>query len=376
MKWKVPNIDNIEEIIFEYANGDFSNRLLISDRKDEGDVIAAGINMLGEELEEKSVSKNYLSNILDAIPIKIIVFTNDFQINFCNKRARDFFKVGNEQSLNEMLDKKLLEKLVVFVQEKKSTDHFEVQLQQKNAIRYLLCNLKRMTKVTKNQYLFVAKDISNEKNEERNLLKATLYGQDIERKRLAYDLHDTLGQELNAIKMYMNALKMMEKNSDAYQDSFLEVNRMLTETIDSVRKISFNLMPSFLDQNTLGQSINQLINRINLITPCNIVFDCENQDIGLPDKKDELFVYRIIQEFINNSLKYAEAKQILIRMSIGKYYFECSLEDDGKGFNRETTKISGINNIFQRLLSLHAYYEFHTAPGKGTKITFKFQHKI
>lgn len=371
-------VSDIQSIILDYANGDFSRRLVISDRFDENDVIAAGINMLGEELEDKSISKDYFFNILNSIPQIVIVFDLDAQIKLINQMGSEYFK--NECEIIGYIFKSFFpdgfdKKNINFSQFTKKAYQFELLLNENwEDQRFLLCTLTKIAHQKTTHFLFVAKDITNNKNEELLILKATILGQEFERKRLAYDLHDSLGQELSALKMNLNALEMMDFNSPSFKKTLTNIHMMLNSTISSVRDISYDLIPSKFEDQGLKSCILQLINQLNAIDGINISCQMTRQSIKLKDKNDELFIYRVFQEFLNNSIKYANAKKIIIEISkdskVKKVTF--NLRDNGNGFDiKDQNKAHGIDNIRYRLETLNAKYFYKSQPTKGTTLEFE-----
>ena len=362
-------ISKIQDIILEYANGDFSRRLTISEAFDEKDIIASGINMLGEELEKKSISKDYFFKILNSIPQIIVVFNLNGEINFINEFALEI--LINTNDIFKIISDKIL------IKNKKFNNKFQFEIilneNQLNA-KFLSCTITEISHLKTKHYLFVANDITNNKNEELRIIKATLLGQEIERKRLAYDLHDSLGQELSALKMNINAMEYMKSNSTEFKNTLENVHKMLNSTINSVRDISFNLIPGKFEDKDLNSCITQLINQLNLIEGVNIDLKISKKELILKDKNDELFIYRIIQEFLNNSIKYSKAKliELIIEKKNSQNFIHFILRDNGIGFEMNDIKnTNGINNIKYRLKSLKANYVFQSKLKVGTKLEFE-----
>lgn len=371
----------IIEHITDCCAGNFFHQLPISNMMDELDVISMGFNTYIEELEAKIVSRDYFFQVLNAIPLKIIVLDNEGKIDFINEQSKEFFVFNDElknYTSEEIFSEELLKQIDDFIISKNVNRNFEIIMNETDQMSlYLSCSLLRITLVKKNQILLVAKDITEQRNEAFRILKATLYGQEIERKRLAYDLHDSLGQELNAIKMYLSAIDFMKYNSVSYLKSMKDVNEMLANSITSIQDICFDLMPVNLENNSLNSSISQLINRLNSIKKI-IIYTTPKIGIKLKEKKDELFVYRIVQEFLNNSIKYSHAQEIEVKISenINLGVMTVYLKDNGIGFDMDKVeKKNGINNINQRLKTLNTIYNYTSELGKGTELKFTIYEK-
>ena len=369
----------IVEHLSDSFSGNYYNQLPISNYEDELDVISMAFNTYIEEIEEKTISRDYFLDVLNAIPQKILVFDQTGKIDFINELGKKYFETDESiQEINQ-LPEKITTQFHHFTNTNSPKVDFEIKLQnQSKQAKYLLCSLVRIHFINKDQVLLIARDISEQRNEGYKILKATLHGQDIERKRLAHDLHDSLGQELNAIKMYLNALENMDTSTLQYKKVMIDIRAMLNDSINSIQDISFNLMPVILENNDLSASIDQLVNRLNVIHN-NILYTKSSNTIRLKEKKDELFVYRIIQEFINNSIKYANAEKIEINIQENKELEEITiqLKDNGIGFDMKSNSNSknGINNIKHRLKTLNTVYTYKSSIDQGTELKFTIYEK-
>ncbi len=210
----------------------------------------------------------------------------------------------------------------------------------------------------------------------QELLLASINGEDKERNRISQDLHDVLGQELNAIKLFLTALDQIDKNSSDYQQVLSDIKNMVDETIFSVRDISFNCMPASLQQGDLGKSVKQLINRINRIQEGRITYQISENKINFENEATLIFCYRIIQEFINNSLKHSSATNIDVSIKFNQNLVYVELMDNGCGLSQiDIEKPGGIENIVNRLKAMNAQYQFLSKPNLGTQLIFSFNGK-
>ena len=367
----------IIDYITECCTGNYDYHFPISEYKDELDVISLGLNTFIEELVQNTISRDYFFKVFNRLPQKIFVFNELGNIELVNFLGKEI--VGNSSnnisiSIYEILPKEILKVVSEFITQNLENRIVDVSINESNlTISHFVCSISKIDKVKNGNILLVIDDISVMKNAEANMLKATLLGQDNERKRLAYDLHDSLGQELNAIKMYLSAANRMESNSDAFLNTMVNIHTMLNDSINSIQDISFNLMPSALGNKGLCISINQLVNRLNSISEIEITFSFSEVNIQLKDKNDELFIYRIVQEFLNNSIKYSNSSiiQIDLTRDISHNFIQVSLKDNGVGFDFEkVVRRNGLNNIERRLKSLNSEYIFKSKIGKGTELKF------
>lgn len=158
---------------------------------------------------------------------------------------------------------------------------------------------------------------------ERSRVTALIEGQEKERARIAKDLHDGLGQMLNAIKMSVKA-GVKDKNEIA------DLAGLLDEAIQESIRISENLLPSKLKDFDLAVCLRSLCNNIARTTGTQISFDAHGSSIEISQSQKVNF-YRIAQEAINNAIKHAEATCISVQLYEGNDVMRMSIEDDGSG---------------------------------------------
>ena len=146
-----------------------------------------------------------------------------------------------------------------------------------------------------------------------NSMRSVIAGQEIERERIAKDLHDSLGGLLSTIKLQFDNVRS-KKQELAELKEYNHAHKLLDTAVDEVRTISRNLQPGSLHDLGLVSAIKDLINRFEGENCPEIDF----QYYEMPDKIDKMIslsVYRIIQELLNNSLKHAQATEILIQIN-------------------------------------------------------------
>lgn len=374
MKTELVDVDEIEEIIFAFANGELHRRLAISDLRGDRDTIVAGINMLGEELQSTTISRDYFSNIYNAVSEILIIIDLEGKITDVNlsaeqtlKRSKDNLKNINVSTLISGRFNSIENKIKNRLNNGENFVSFEAALLNGSETEVpVSCSISKIIDRFKNHkgYLFTAKDITEKKNKELNDRKIIIATQEKERKRLSYDLHDSLGQELNAVKMYINSLAVMDASSEEYKEAFETCKNIVDISLETIRNISFDLMPKALEQGGLIHALNELANRLDKV--CDIEYNFPKIKLDM-DKENQIIIYRIVQEFINNSLKYSPNSKIKFNLSRKKKMLNLSIEDNGKGFNFETVKYgNGIFNMKTRLEALNAKYDFGSIINKGT----------
>lgn len=383
MNSEIVNVNEIGEVIIAFANGDFTRRLGMSENLDERDTIVNGINMLGEELEKTMISRDYFINIYNSVSDILLFLNVEGKITGLNNAAEKAL----DKTINDLMELKLTtiisDRFLQIENDVKnamiSGEHFiSFEAALKTSVGQEIpvsCTLSRVVDKfnSLNGYLFIAKDITEQKNKAINDLRITISTQEKERKRLAYDLHDSLGQELNAVKMYINSLVLMDTSSKTFAETFEACKSILDNSLDTIRNISFDLMPKALEHGGFVQALSEFVNRLSLIT--EIEYNFPKLRIYL-NSESQIHLFRIVQEFVNNSLKHAKRSKIKIHLIRRKTSLILSIADYGKGFNMSEKKQgNGIFNIKNRLQALNAKYNFGSDLNKGTYLKLLIEDK-
>lgn len=218
--------------------------------------------------------------------------------------------------------------------------------------------------------ILAEKTLSQEKELEhqKTLLHSVLTTQEEERKRIAKDLHDDIGSKLNVIRLNMHQLKRKAAENPDLITNVQEVNELLGSTIQTTRRISHDLLPPTLENFGLVEAIKELKESINKGKPGFVDFE-EYDELNKPlDKITALHLFRIVQELITNSLKYAEAKKLTLNLQLLADQILLKYKDDGKGMDIEDLhqlKGLGFKNIDSRLSLLGATIAYESSPNNG-----------
>jgi len=216
----------------------------------------------------------------------------------------------------------------------------------------------------------VAEQKIRQLEEEKKLMAARLLveGQEEERKRIATELHDGLGVLLSATKMQFSVLS---DKSPENRELIDKASKMLEQASGDVRKISHNMMPGLLTKLGLYEAVEDLIERIGDSGEINAVCHFEGEQDRLPENK-EIMLYRVIQEMVNNTIKHAQAKNMVLSFANHSDHLAIKYTDDGKGFDYNS-KIDndslGLKSIHSRVNFLNGTMNVETKPGHGVKYT-------
>ncbi len=210
-----------------------------------------------------------------------------------------------------------------------------------------------------------------EKDKQLFAIDSMLKGQEEERSRIAKDLHDGLGGLLSGTKLSFTNMKenllLTPENALQFEKSL----SMLDITIADLRKVAHNLMPEALVKFGLNDALKDFCSTIQLAS--NITVDY--QKIGLERKignTAETFIYRIIQELVNNAVKHAQATEILVQIAYANDKIAVTVEDNGKGYDQnQTTTGDGLDNIAYRVKYLNGTIDTQTSINNGTSVNIE-----
>jgi len=190
------------------------------------------------------------------------------------------------------------------------------------------------------------------------------------RNKIALDLHDDLGTKLSTARMFLRSLKGNQISRDAV---LLENSiNLLDASITDLRHVMNDLHTSTLIEKGYVAATEELVNKVNDLREINFTLSYDGLGKRL-EQKTEYNLYRITQELINNTLKYANAKNVLIELVNRDDKIIFMYEDDGRGFDiKSPGKGFGLSNITARSHSLNAEVEFDSKPGAGFRTIIEF----
>jgi signal transduction histidine kinase len=210
-----------------------------------------------------------------------------------------------------------------------------------------------------------------ELNHQKEILKATIVAQEAERYRIAQDLHDDISAKLNVVSLSANFL--LEEESVTPKETEEIISHMLrvtNKTIESSRKIAHNLLPPILEKFGLGVALEELCDEFSNSKKVNVTSDIEYKD-GRLSKDDELHVFRIVQELMNNSMRHGKAKEIALNFKSEIENLCLSYRDNGLGFDTSTISIQkglGLRNIESRVSLLNGEIAYKSEKLKGLEV--------
>jgi two-component system, NarL family, sensor kinase len=200
--------------------------------------------------------------------------------------------------------------------------------------------------------------------------KAVIEAEENERKRIAGDLHDGVGQMMSAAKMNLSAFEdRIQFANEADKLGYEKLIALVDESCKEVRSVSHNMMPNALLKAGLASAVKEFIDKIDShVLKVNLYSEGLNERL---DGNVETVLYRVIQECVNNVIKHSGANQLEISLVKDGDGIAATIEDNGKGFDTtQKGKFDGIGlkNIKTRIEYLKGTVDFDSAPGRGTLV--------
>lgn len=207
-------------------------------------------------------------------------------------------------------------------------------------------------------YLLFTRAIQKKKLEN---LRAMIIGEENERKRVAKDLHDGIGVLLTSVKLRLTNFEDRVEDKSGFQNSLLQIDNACTE----VRRISHNMVPASLTKLGLAEAMLDLFDNVQASTDIKIQEKIEYSE-GDFDESSEVLVYRILQELVNNTLKYSQANTIAVEMKKVGGDYQIDYKDNGIGFDKAQAKKGlGLKSIASRVDILKGKLSIESAEGAG-----------
>ncbi|MGJ8744925.1 MAG: ATP-binding protein [Polaribacter sp.] len=245
-----------------------------------------------------------------------------------------------------------------------------INLKQKTLI---LCSDITKKKQNEEKFEKLSKDKYNEQIATQKLISSKIIeAQEEERKRVAKDIHDGIGQMLTALKFSVESINI--DNLEASEKKIENLKILSKQIIHGVRRATFNLTPPELTDHGIGSALQTLTTQLSKLTGKNILFENKTNFNVRLDSLVETNLYRITQEAVNNAIKYAESNYILISVNSSEELLSITVQDDGLGFEMDKIKEKksgeGMGLLFmnERINYINGRLFINSEKNKGTRI--------
>ena len=224
-------------------------------------------------------------------------------------------------------------------------------------------NVKQKAKVEKAELIIHERELA---------FRSVIEGQEAERKRIAQELHDGIGQQLSGVKMALqNMAGTIAKQEKNFHEQLGIVIDLVGESSSEVRHLAHQMLPQVLEEKGLSEALKDLIQSTYRVTRIKFNYDDQIKNISL-EKSEKLTVYRSIQELINNTIKHAGASEIDLYLYESQSNILVAYSDNGKGLDEETVKMGlGLNGIRHRMENLKGTFTIDLSNKKGFSAMLK-----
>ena len=377
-----------------------SNKIIKGDRKakvniqskDEFYTLANSFNKMLESLEQTTVSKNYLNNILENMFDALIVTNRDMKIRSTNRSALELLGYPEPELLGADIN-------IIFNEDTQlkhdESSNEEELINQKHKI-----NLANQIKTKSGQLIPALLSCTELKDHKGNISGLIIVGHDLreqymierkleqsrresiilindaqeeERIRIAMDLHDGMGQMLTAISYAIQDLFPEEDLRDTKRKDVINIQQQIDDAIKEAKSIAQDLIPIVLKDFGLIAAIENLIRKANELEKTKFTFNAFDFNERI-DPKLEKALYRICQETVNNIIKHASAENATYQIFRQNNGIVLVIEDDGLGFDPEYKDQNiqkpgiGLISIKERVQAFEGTFILNSTPSSGTEI--------
>jgi len=235
------------------------------------------------------------------------------------------------------------------------------------------------------QHLLKVEQLTQQNFEERMLQKKMqasqiVEGQEEERKRIAKDIHDGIGQMLTALKFNIESIDLNNTEKTAEKITYLK--SLTSDLIKGVRTATFNLTPPELGDHGIFPALHKMTVELSKLTGKTILFENKSEENIRFDSLAETNIYRVTQEAVNNAIKYSQANYILVTISYKDNILSVVIDDDGKGFDAsilgklpKNNSEGGMGLFFmkERISYINGRLFINSKPGSGTRVTINYK---
>jgi PAS domain S-box-containing protein len=350
---------------------------------------------LQQEIEERKQAEKALSEselryrtLFDVSTGAIFLESLEGRILHCNTSACEMFGYPKEELIGltvaDLVPQDVAKTIPDIIKNEMSTGAIFIETinKRKDGHVFPVEVSARLITLGKEQLIFVhVHDITNRKlaeSEMRRLSSRLLHAQENERRRIALELHDELGQDLTVLKLHIDFIKRkLPMDPSAMQEAFEDVLLEVKQTIEKVRRISRDLSPSVLVDLGLNAALRGMLKSFAKHSNIEISMDIPDTK-NLFSSEQQIAVYRIFQEIITNISKHAHATRVSIvgKKENSKVFFK--VKDNGIGFDIEQIsamydldKGLGLAAMAERVKMLDGHFEISSQVSSGTRIDFE-----
>ncbi|MEO6303663.1 MAG: sensor histidine kinase [Bacteroidia bacterium] len=407
------NLGNVSAALKDFNKAiDYFNRALAiyEEFGDQAGVVSEYINMGNVCFDQKNYSRSieynlkafqlakeigYREGLREASYALAISYEDDHNI----AKALEYFKFStamNDSILNKDFNDQIVEMDTKYQTNKKELENKE--LKSLNTIKELELSRQKQQNFIKTiiiisvlillilgafvGYLYIRKRKIQQKAEldaeiatqKEIRIKSIIEAEEKERRRIAQDLHDGVGQILSAAKLNLSGLEAQINLTDPNKkEAFKNALDLIDDSVKEVRLVSHNMMPNTLIKLGLASAVKEFITKIGNVPNLKVDLEIVGLDKRI-EENIETVLYRVIQEVIANIIKHAKATEISLQLIKHEKELSIIIEDNGVGF--DTSKINtfegiGLKNIISRIEFVNGTVHFDSTINRGTTVVIE-----
>lgn len=331
---------------------------------------------------------HHMRLLVDQVPSMLAYWDADLICRFANKAYKTWFGVEPEQIIGQpmqsLLGPKLFELNRIYIEGALHGQEqlFERVVPGKDGVnRHSLANyipdivqgevkgfLVQVTEVT--QLKQVEADLRESRRQLRSMAASREEALEQERKHIARELHDELGQLLTGLKMDLSVLKLHCADQAPSLEVIADMNTVVERTFEVIRSVATSLRPSVLNIG-LVPALEWLVEDFSLRwdTPCLLKIDGTERSL---DETRSTVIFRVVQESLTNIARHAQAKHVSVNLLFNTTRVKVIVQDDGVGFapsDVEEPHGFGLLGMQERLLAIGGQFQIDSQPGRGCTIS-------
>ncbi len=246
--------------------------------------------------------------------------------------------------------------------------------------RLVLCsNISKRKDAQKEVERLTAAQYKEKEDLQKSNASQIVEAQEEERKRIAKEIHDSIGQMLTALKLNIEAINLnnLEKASQRIDG----LKKISEDLIQGVRIATFNLTPPELKDYGISIALQKMAKELSKLTSKNIIFENKSNFDQRFNSLVETNLYRVTQEAVNNAIKYAQSNFIMISVTHSDTVLSITIDDNGKGFDIKNIPTKPANNaeggmglffMKERMNYINGRIFINSSPGEGTRVTLNY----
>ncbi len=225
----------------------------------------------------------------------------------------------------------------------------------------------------KRKLKFILEKKEAEKRYMEEIAKSQIEIQEQALQNMSWELHDNIGQLLSVARMHINILgtQLAEENKEKLND----VSEIVGKSLQEIRSLSKTMNTEIIQNMGLVKSIEVELERFNKLNFLAATLHVEGEERQL-DIKEEIILFRILQEFFSNAIKHSKAKNLAVHLNFKEDQLLIVAKDDGVGFDEgEIEKGSGLINMKSRAAIIKTEFNMKSAKNKGVSLTLSYPYK-